>query len=79
MMSLHDYAAICLKVLADWRVLAVAAGTIALWAILRFVGMVYRRRPRVPVQRSKPIVKEPTRRAAVRRQAGPASDEEMVE
>ena len=34
-----------LKVLSDWRVIAIALVVILAWAALRYVGSVYRRRP----------------------------------
>jgi hypothetical protein len=43
-MSLNGYIALCLGVLSDWRVIAVALGSLVLWSILRYVGMVYYRR-----------------------------------
>lgn len=46
---------IAIMVLSDWRVIAVAVGTIILWALLRYVGSVYRR-PKLPAKRRSPRV-----------------------
>lgn len=43
-MNLTETLELSLKVLADWRVDAVAIAFILAWAALRYVGSVYRRR-----------------------------------
>jgi hypothetical protein len=57
-MGIGDYLSICLAVMADIRVLVIAAATIILWAALRYVGMVYGRKParkRFGPRRSPPV------------------------
>jgi hypothetical protein len=77
-MPLEKYFSISLRVLSDWRVIAIALLTLGVWAVLRYVGMVYRRpvlrpRARPPAPAAKPA-------PAKRRGAQPEGKEEaMVE
>jgi hypothetical protein len=45
-MDLSGYLSLFTRVLSDWRVVFIAVATILAWAALRYVGMVYDRRPR---------------------------------
>ena len=57
-MRIGDYLNVCLAVIADYRVIAIAVATILLWAALRYIGMVYGRRPsrrRLRPRRSTPV------------------------
>jgi hypothetical protein len=45
-MDLEGYLSLFARVLSDWRVAFIAVATILAWAALRYVGMVYDRRPR---------------------------------
>lgn len=45
-MDLTGYLSLFARVLSDWRVVFIAVATILAWAALRYVGMVYDRRPR---------------------------------
>jgi hypothetical protein len=44
-MDLNATFQLALKVLTDWRVIAITAAVLLLWAALRYVGSVYRSRP----------------------------------
>jgi hypothetical protein len=44
-MDLNGYLSLFTRVLSDWRVVFIAVATILAWAALRYVGMVYDRRP----------------------------------
>ena len=80
-MDLNDYASLSIRVLEDWRVIAVAIGSILVWAILRRVGAVYRSLPSL----RPPVVRGPSKSVASRRppQKAPArpssQGEEVVE
>lgn len=73
--------AVSLKVLADWRVIAIAVGTLLLWAALRYVGTVYHKRiPTRPRASAPGPAREPAARGAPQRSRGSAaSGEGMVE
>lgn len=45
-MDLSEMLAIAIKVIADWRVVLVTVGVLLVFAILRYVGLVYHKRPR---------------------------------
>jgi hypothetical protein len=45
-MDLSEMLAIALKVIADWRVAFVTVAALLAFAILRYVGLVYHKRPR---------------------------------
>jgi hypothetical protein len=44
--DLKEALALALKVLADWRVIFIAVAIVLAWVALRYVGIVYHRRPR---------------------------------
>ncbi len=46
MKTMTDYIGLSIAVISDWRVIAATLGLIIMWAILRYVGMVYNRSPR---------------------------------
>jgi len=84
-MDLAGTLSLSIKVISDWRVLSATVGVLLLWAVLRYVGSVYRqRRPRGSGQAA---VKGPnsasarSRGARASAQSAPAeeSDEGMVE
>ncbi|MDP3177462.1 MAG: hypothetical protein Q8M76_06135 [Spirochaetaceae bacterium] len=57
-MGVGDYLNVCLAVVSDYRVIAIAVATILLWAALRYIGMVYGRKPsrkRLRPRRSVPV------------------------
>jgi hypothetical protein len=43
-MSFRESISVTLSVLGDWRMILVTIVTILTWALLRYVGMVYRRK-----------------------------------
>jgi len=45
-MDLSEMLYFALKVIADWRVLFITAAALVVFAILRYVGIVYHKRPR---------------------------------
>ncbi len=67
-MSLDYYMQLSLQVLADWRIIAVALGSILVWALLRYVGMVYYRRPK-PKRRPSAAKKQAAPKPAPRQEA----------
>ncbi len=74
-MSVSEYLALFARVLSDWRVPFIAVATILAWAALRYVGMVYDRRPRRSSPRpTAPRPASPRSRSA--RSAAPAAEEE---
>ncbi|MGA2545736.1 MAG: hypothetical protein ABSF43_04270 [Rectinemataceae bacterium] len=81
-MSLGEALAVSLKVIADWRVILITVAVLLIWAALRYVGSVYRKRssPRrrtVPPAYSRPS--SPTVRPASRAGAETASAKDMIE
>ncbi len=64
-MSIDEYARLSIAVLRDWRVIAVAIGAILIWAALRYVGLVYYSRSRIPA-RKKGAAKPGTGKGQVR-------------
>jgi hypothetical protein len=77
-MTVSEYLALFARVLSDWRVPFIAVATILAWAALRYVGMVYDRRPRrAPAPPRAPRQPRPPRpRAGASRTAAPAAGEE---
>jgi hypothetical protein len=74
-MSVSDYIALFARVLSDWRVPFIAVATILAWAALRYVGMVYDRRPRRSSPR--PMMPRPASpRSRAPRAAAPSGEEE---
>jgi len=71
-MSLSETLALSLKVLADWRVVVIAVAVLLLWAALRYVGSVYRKRSR---PRPRPFSPPPTMAARSRRPAAEPPDD----
>jgi hypothetical protein len=45
-MELSEMLYLALKVIADWRVVFITVAVLVVFAILRYVGLVYHRRPR---------------------------------
>ncbi len=69
MSSLTESLSIAIKVLADWRVIAIAIAVLLVWAALRYVGSIYHRRPKVASRPTAPIKKAAPAASAGRRAA----------
>ena len=81
-MTTTEALAISLKVIADWRVIAITVAVLLIWAALRYVGSVYsgpsssRRRggaPRVP------RIAAPKRSVEPRVEAEDESEDDLIE
>jgi hypothetical protein len=78
-MGLSEALALSLKVLADWRVIFIAAAFLILMAALRYAGSVYRSAAEPRRRRPAPLLKKSPasgRRAAAR---APVEEEGMIE
>jgi hypothetical protein len=78
-MDLAGYLSLFARILSDWRIAFIAVATLLAWAALRYVGMVYDRRPRRPAPRTRPT--RPASRPAspparASRASAPAEEEE---
>jgi hypothetical protein len=74
-MEISEYLSLFARVLSDWRVPFIAVATILAWAALRYVGMVYDRRPRRSSPR--PMMPRPaSARSRASRPAASAAEEE---
>jgi hypothetical protein len=69
-MDLNGILALSIKVLADWRVLFIAAAFILLWVSLRYVGSIYRARSSI---RRPPAMVGDSNGAAIRSGKGRAA------
>jgi hypothetical protein len=68
---------IALQVLADPRIIFITLAVLFSWAALRYVGMVYHKRPKAAP--SKPPVSKAAKKAAAKKTApSPASEEDEV-
>jgi hypothetical protein len=85
MEDLQEALGLALKVIADWRVLFIAFTVVLAWSALRYVGIVYRKKPLARPRPAKPVSppaaakggrKEKGRSSGV---AGEERDEGMVE
>ncbi len=76
-MDLSGYLSLFARVLSDWRVLFIAVATLLAWTALRYVGMVYDRRPRRAAPRR--IAPRPARPSAKAPRAAPAPEIEEEE
>jgi len=75
-MDIDGYLSLFGRVLSDWRILFIAVMCLIAWAALRYVGMVYDRRPRI----RRPLIRRPLPRAAAPKAApAPESEEEEEE
>jgi hypothetical protein len=72
-MSLPETLELSLKVLEDWRVIAIAVAVLLLWAALRYVGSVYRKRSPT---RPRPSAPRAVKAAPAKRQAAASEPDE---
>jgi len=85
MEDLQEALGLALKVISDWRVLFIAFAVILAWMALRYVGIVYRKKPRVQPRKAAPSASPADakgRRTGKGRPSGAAEkigDEGMVE
>ncbi len=53
-----DYKVLLLRVFSDWRVPAMAVAILVTWALLRYVGIVFRTAPRISLHPPKKMIKK---------------------
>lgn len=84
-MDLAGTLALSIKVLSDWRVIFIAAAVVLLWAVLRYVGSVYRNRlprragPTIPRSPKKAFSRPRKSRASPKSAPEGEEEEGMVE
>jgi hypothetical protein len=73
-MELSDMLNVALKVIADWRVVAISIAMLVVFALLRYVGLVYHKRPKV---RARPSIGASEKAAGQTPSDGGSGSEEL--
>lgn len=76
-MSLAEYLSLFGGVLSDWRTVFITVMMILAWAVLRYVGMVYDRRPRPRFRR--PVLRRPRPQGSASQTQGTQAAQESAE
>ncbi len=72
-MDLTEMISLALRVVQDWRMIFIAVAVLASIAILRYVGLVYHKRPKRPARPSAPGPASAGGQGGARRGGGRAS------
>jgi hypothetical protein len=78
-LGLQDALAIALKVLVEPRVIFITLAMLLTWAALRFVGSVYRKRPRVNRRPSAAAAEPPAAKVGGGAARAEPSDDDLIE
>jgi hypothetical protein len=80
-MELSDMLGLAFKVIADWHVIFVTLAFLLVFAILRYVGLVYHKRPKTKARHSPsgPAVAKSEGGAAPARELVGDSDSDLIE